>query len=183
MQKKKQTLKRALCITLSAAMALTGGSFMPPGITTVVKAAEEAAEAENPNLIDNPSFEDSGSNDDGSLNMFWWNKESSTLTHEESGRNGKCVKVTRTGEGTSGEFALTQTLTDTNKGKLENNTEYEFSFWVKLGSDNNSNVTVKADLATEKTDGSYSGSDGWNLNSTEVTASGEQILRIFFLKL
>ena len=173
MQKKKQTLKRALCITLSAAMALTGGSFMPPGITTVVKAAEEAAEAENPNLIDNPSFEDSGSNDDGSLNMFWWNKESSTLTHEESGRNGKCVKVTRTGEGTSGEFALTQTLTDTNKGKLENNTEYEFSFWVKLGSDNNSNVTVKADLATEKTDGSYSGSDGWNLNSTEVTASGE----------
>ena len=53
MLKKKQTLKRALCITLSAAMALTGGSFMPPGITTVVKAAEEAAEAEN--LIFNPS--------------------------------------------------------------------------------------------------------------------------------
>ena len=184
MLKKKQTLKRALCITLSAAMALTGGSFMPPGITTVVKAsAEEAAEAENPNLIDNPSF-DGNPKDDGSYNIYWWNGENATLVQGE-GRNGsgKCVKVTSKEDNNNG-FALAQNVTDPNKNpkkELENGKEYEFSFWVKRD-ESSSNITINPGLTIEKSIADNSGNkyfdadNSWHLSSSNevIDSSGWQ---------
>ncbi len=167
MLKKKQTLKRALCITLSAAMALTGGSFMPPGITTVVKAAEEAAEAENPNLIDNPSFDGHTGSNGNNLNIFNWygNLE---ITEDGQGRNeqGRCVNV----KGTDGRAELAQNMPNANK--IENNTKYKFSAWVKLNNAS-SDVKIKADLGI-KSENEWLDTSLWNLESTQVTASKDR---------
>ena len=160
MLKKKQTLKRALCITLSAAMALTGGSFMPPGITTVVKAAEEAtAEAENANLIENPSF-------DGNT-TGWFATGDAQLEYIADGGKDKIGGYVKLTNKTKDFESLAQNI----ESKLKNKTKYNFSCWVKLGEGYEGESTVSVGLTKKTSEDEKETYDGWELTNNTVTAS------------
>ena len=177
MAKLKHILKRPLCITLCSAMVITGGNFTIPGMPVGgVKVSAEEKHDENQNIIDNSSFENYENNNDNGLNVYWWYKGGNTelsIMEDNGGHNGKCIKIA---SASAGETELAQNIMDTgmyNKtNPLENDTEYEFSFWVKAVNDCTTEVKVKADLAMEKS-GGWAGGDAFGFSSNEITVSGE----------
>ena len=170
MVKWKQILKKPFCITLCSALVITSGNFTIPGMAGIVKASAEETEGQNKNLIDNPSFEGVGVNDDGSENIYWWYCDG-TYESQDDGKghdDGKYVKISK--EGT--QATLAESIPDI-KNKIENNTEYEFSFWAKADG-NSQDVKVKAELTVEKNGEYPSASDsGWAFTTNEVTVSDE----------
>ncbi len=174
MAKLKHILKRPLCITLCGAMVITSGNFAIPDMPGVVKVSAEEKQEENQNLIDNPSFE--GSDDSDGLNVYWWYKDDNTtlsIMNDNGGHNGNYVKIVSL-NGT--ETLLAQNVMDTgisNTNKLESNTEYEFSFWVKASTDYETEVKTKADLAIQKSADEWLAGDTFEFSSSEITVSGE----------
>lgn len=171
MVKFKQMLKRSLCMALCGAMVITSGNF---GMSGMVKASAEETQNGNKNLIANPSFEDFEDNE-GGLNVYWWYSDDNTtisIMEDGGGYNGKYVKITSIG----GEASLAQNFTDKNiheTNPLENDTEYEFSFWVKADEHCETEVKAKADLAIQKSGDQWLGGADFELNSSEITVSEE----------
>ncbi len=165
MVKWKKLLKKPLCMVLCSAMVVTSGNFTVPGLAGTVKAAEGAAESIN--LIGNPSF-DYVENDKAG----WWYGDDGGVQDGQGHDTGKYIKISSASTSASLGENIKAYLESQNTG-IENNTEYEFSFWVKADKSSR-DVEVKAELLVEKNGGYPSASDsGWTFNSTEVTVSDE----------
>ncbi len=165
MVKWKKLLKKPLCMVLCSAMVVTSGNFTVPGLAGTVKAAEGAAESIN--LIGNPSF-DYVENDKAG----WWYGDDGGVQDGQGHDTGKYIKISSASTSASLGENIKAYLESQNTG-IENNTEYEFSFWVKADK-SSQDVEVKAEVLVEKNGGYPSASDsGWTFNSTEVTVSDE----------
>lgn len=165
MVKLKQMLKRSFCMALCGTMVMTSGNFAIPGVVRV--SAEETQDILQ-NFILNPSFEDFSGD-----NIYWWYKNDDTILsiiEDNKGHNGKYVKIASTG----GQTSLAQNFINNSDAKqLENDTVYEFSFWVKADEDCKTEVKVKAELGIEKANGEWLGGDIFEFDSSEITVSGE----------
>jgi len=157
-------------MALCGVVVITSGNF---GMSGMVKASAEETQDGNKNLIANPSFEDF--TNEGGLNVYWWYKNDNTtlsIMEDDGGYNGKYVKINSIG----GEASLAQNFIDKNiheTNPLENDTEYEFSFWVKADEHCETEVKVKADLAIQKSGNEWLGGADFELNTNEIMVSEE----------
>jgi len=155
-----RNLRKVTCTTLCASMVLTGAFTGFP--ETVANAS-----AEDANILNNPSFSE---NTDG---WFATTMGTAKLEFVNDGKghdqDGGYVKVSeRTEEWNS----LAQTIKD----KVKNNTKYDFSCWVRLGEEYTAESTVKVGL-TINASGDNNGEaiyDGWGISSNTVTASKDE---------
>ncbi len=152
-------------MVLCSAMVVTSGNFTVPGMAGTVKAAEGAAESIN--LIGNPSFDYV---QDGKAG--WWYGDDGGVQEDEQGHDtGKYIKIS-SAENTASLGENIKDYLESQDIRIENNTEYEFSFWVKM--DSSKNATVKAEVLVQKgSDYKDAVSSGWTFNTTEVAVSDE----------
>lgn len=156
----KTLLKKAACVTLCSAMAVTGASGATPfssGMANVY-----AAET---NLLENGSF---NGNADG---WFATTVDTAKLEVVNDGYDseGGCVKVTERSDTWN---SLAQDIT----AKVKKGTKYNFSAWVKLSDEYTAESTVKAGL-TIVSSGDNGGEpiyDGWGISNNTITASKDE---------
>ena len=166
MLKNKQTLKKAFCATLSAAMALTGGSFMPPGVTGTVKVSAEETGNGAKNIVNNPSFEKDAEG------WFATTADNAKLEFISSGGHDSIGGYVKVKDRTDTWNSLAQDIKD----KVKNHTKYNFSCWVKLGDEYTAESTVKAGLTINATgdNGGEDTYDGFGISNNTVTASKDE---------
>ncbi len=166
MLKKKRTLKKAFCATLSATMALTGGAFMQPGIMESVKVSAEEADGGAKNILNNPSFE---KNTDG---WYATTMDNASLEFVSSGGHDSTGGYVKVKDRTDTWNSLAQDIKD----KVKNHTKYNFSCWVKLGDEYTEESTVKAGLTINATgdNGGEDSYDGFGLSGNTVKASKDE---------
>ena len=166
MLKNKQTLKKAFCATLSATMALTGGSFMPPGVTGTVKVSAEETGNGAKNLVNNPSFEKDAEG------WFATTADNAKLEFISSGGHDSIGGYVKVKDRTDTWNSLAQDIKD----KVKNHTKYNFSCWVKLGDEYTAESTVKAGLTINATgdNGGEDTYDGFGISNNTVTASKDE---------
>ena len=158
----KEKVKKMSCMFLCSALVVTGGSFdMQNGSLTSQVFADEVGN----NLLFNSTF---GTSTDG-----WYATGGSLELMSDGNGHGSDGYVKVTGR-TATWNSLAQNLTD----KMENNTLYHFSCWVKLSDDYEDGC--ESDLSvglTMKATGDNEGAesyDQWGLANNKVTASNRE---------
>lgn len=157
----RRKIKKGLCLSLCAAMLLTG-----PGVGTTGAFAKDEVKAAGVEILNNGNFEKSA---DG-----WYATTMGGAALEAvndgkgKGADGYVKVVGRTDTWNS----LAQDIT----AKVKKGCRYNFSCWVKLGEEYTAESTVKVGLTTVAT-GDNDGQpqyDNWGINGNTVTASKDE---------